>query len=640
VLTPLKLPPGVARRGTTYESRGRYFNTQLVRWHEGVMKAFDGWSVLQRTSSVDVSAAISDDGGVFTNETTDANDVGADDVVLIPVTPAINDAFYVGYAFRFSELSITIGTTNMANNEVVWEYHNGTAWTALTNVSDNTHGFQVTGVSTVTWNLPVDWAKATVNSQGPFYYVRARSTLAGTGSSLGTQIQVGRGPVDLDEPIRGLFAWKANDSTPHLFLGTPTKAYVYAAGVLTDITPVGFTVGGAHAVLTSGNYGAGGYGSGAYGTGDLAQSNVTEANTWQVDNFGEDLVFNAYSDGKIYYWDKSVGGVATVITNAPTSCKGVVVTPDRFIMALGASGEGRKVAWPDRENTTVWTTSVANEAGNFTLPGKGHCVAAMRGNKETLIWTDVDLFAARPTNNALIFGFPKVGSNCAPISRRAMMVFDGQAAWMGKRSFYVYDGFARPVSSDVSDYVFNDMNLIQVSKIHCEHRADYGEVIWYYPSGASNECDRYVAYNYRGNFWFIGELERTAAADRDAFANPLAADAGGVVYLMEEGSSYMDPNGDELTPFAETGPLEIAEGGVVAELLDLYPDENTLGGLQLTVFAAQYPTAVEEEYGPFTLANPTSIRVSGRQLRFRWEQLTPNWRLGTPRLLVEGTDER
>jgi len=42
-LIPLKLPPGIFRNGTNYESKGRWNNANLIRWHQGVMRPVGGW---------------------------------------------------------------------------------------------------------------------------------------------------------------------------------------------------------------------------------------------------------------------------------------------------------------------------------------------------------------------------------------------------------------------------------------------------------------------------------------------------------------------------------------------------------------------------------------------------------------------
>ena len=40
---PLKLPPGIYRNGTEYQSAGRWFDANLVRWFENTLRPIGGW---------------------------------------------------------------------------------------------------------------------------------------------------------------------------------------------------------------------------------------------------------------------------------------------------------------------------------------------------------------------------------------------------------------------------------------------------------------------------------------------------------------------------------------------------------------------------------------------------------------------
>ena len=80
------------------------------------------------------------------------------------------------------KINVSTAATSLG---LVWEYWNG-AWTALSGVTDGTSGFTSTGLAYVSWTLPGDWATTTINSQGPYYYVRARVGAASpSGQALG-----------------------------------------------------------------------------------------------------------------------------------------------------------------------------------------------------------------------------------------------------------------------------------------------------------------------------------------------------------------------------------------------------------------------------------------------------------------------
>jgi hypothetical protein len=48
-LVKIDFPPGLSRRGTLYETQGRWYDSNLVRWFEGLMTPIGGWT--QRTVS-------------------------------------------------------------------------------------------------------------------------------------------------------------------------------------------------------------------------------------------------------------------------------------------------------------------------------------------------------------------------------------------------------------------------------------------------------------------------------------------------------------------------------------------------------------------------------------------------------------
>lgn len=147
-------------------------------------------SVRARNGGI-IAAALQDDGTVFTDYTLDARnrtspgDGTTNDVGLLPATPAVDDAFYFGGLNIFEQLLIHV-TTAGATYVLTWEYWNGSTWSSLT-VTDGTNSFQTTGWNTVDFTDPGDWDTTSVDSNGPYYYIRARVTTGGgTGASAET----------------------------------------------------------------------------------------------------------------------------------------------------------------------------------------------------------------------------------------------------------------------------------------------------------------------------------------------------------------------------------------------------------------------------------------------------------------------
>ena len=440
-----------------------------------------------------------------------------------------------------------------------------------------------------------------------------------------------RGSGTLTGKCRGLLTWKTNSNVRFAALGTSSKLYVMTqSSGLVDITPVSFTAGNDDA-STGAGFGIGNYSAGYYGTPRPDAGSVTPATTWSLDTWGEYLVGCSSSDGKLYEWqlDFTTPTKAAQITNAPTNCIGLLVTAERSLFALGASGDGRKVAWSDLENNTIWTPASTNLAGSITLQTTGRIVTAKRVRGQNLILTDIDAHTLTYVGQPFVYQAEIAGRACGAVSANCAAVLDNMCVWMGARGFHVFDGYVKPLQCDVYDYVFNNINTNQISKVYAVNNAQYNEVWWFYPSANSNENDSYVAWDYVENHWTIGTLARTAGTDRSVFRNPIMVGANGYIYDHEVGLNY-----DSSTPYAESGPVQIGNGDNIMYINEMIPDERNQGGVQATFKTRYYPNGAEASYGPYSLTNPTSVRFNGRQVKMRVTTTTPatSWRVGTQRL--------
>lgn len=403
---------------------------------------------------------------------------------------------------------------------------------------------------------------------------------------------------------------------------------VSATGTITDITPADLVAGNLSATVNTG-YGGGVYGASTYGTPRADKGNYAEATTWALDNWGENLVACSEADGRLLEWDLVLANNAAPISGAPTDNLSLVVTAERFLFALGAGGNPRKVQWSDREDNTTWTPLTTNEAGDIELQTAGQIMLGIRTRGQTLVLTDQDAHAATYQGPPYVYGIERVGSSCGVISRKAAVTVDEGVFWMGKRGFHIYAGGAvQDVPSDVADYVFGDMNTAQVSKICGVSNQQFNEIWWFYPSGTSNENDRYVSFNYSERHWAVGSIVRTAAVDGGVFRNPIWFDASGKSYDHETGLNH-----DGADVFAESGPISLGAGDNVMAATGLIPDEKTQGDVTATFKTRFHPNDVLRTYGPYPMANPTSVRFTGRQVQMRVDGARlADWRVGVMRL--------
>jgi hypothetical protein len=307
---------------------------------------------------------------------------------------------------------------------------------------------------------------------------------------------------------RAMIAYLDNDSDEHLAAGTYDKLYyVNPASTVTDITPAtGFTSGTVDGTLTLG-YGGGFYGSTGYGVAPTSTGVYAEATTWSLDTWGEYLLGVSSTDGKLLEWQGNPSVKAAVVANAPVDNKAMVVTEERFVFALGAGGNPRKVQWCDKEANTVWTAAATNEAGDMELQTNGQIMCGIRMRGATLILTSEDAHVATYSGAPFVYGFQRVGTACGIASRKAAVAIDEGAFWMGKKGFFTFNGStATEVACEVADYVFDDLNPSQVSKVYAVHNSQFGEIWWFYPSESANENDRYVTLDYKEDLEFARKI--------------------------------------------------------------------------------------------------------------------------------------
>jgi hypothetical protein len=453
-----------------------------------------------------------------------------------------------------------------------------------------------------------------------------------------------------DGLARGAIAWRGALGYRYAAFGTHTNLYIYEDGSYSDQTPVGFVTGRADAIEGPG-YGAGPYGEEFYGTQRTTGAVALDATYWSFDVYGQTLLACASSDGRIFSWVPDGGALPAALTNAPEDNVGVLVTDEGHIMALGADGDRRVVAWSSRNASTTWTAASTNTAGSRTLKTNGQIKTGRIWNGTPLIFTDTDLHAMPYAGPPLVYNNQKIGDNCGIVGPNAHGATHDAVFWMGVGSFFVYDGVVRQLPCDVQDYIFGSeeegitpsINLAQRTKIFCGVNSKFNEVTWYYPDADSTENCCYVTYNYKEKIWYTGQLVRTVWLDRGVFQYPLAVDASGNLYEHEV--TYLADGATRANIFAQSGPMEIGDGERVIYANNMIPDVKNPANIQIEFACKTAPQGSSQTYGPYGMV-PNSegfkaVRIAGRQVAVRVEQIVDgDWSLGTTRLMATGGGRR
>jgi hypothetical protein len=430
-------------------------------------------------------------------------------------------------------------------------------------------------------------------------------------------------------------------------------------------------------VVTGTGWGSSTWGRGTWGSSSTL-STVNNVRLWGIDNFGEDLLFNA-RDGGIYYWDTSasdydvdravaLADLPGADTGTPTIAKQVLVSDtDRHIIAFGCDSQNNVgvqdpllIRFSSQESLTEWDAEVTNTAGDLRVGSGSEIIVAVETRNQILVFTDVSLHSMQFLGPPFTFGLAQVAENITIAGPSAVTAVDDKVFWMGIGDFYVYTGQTQKLPCPVRAYIFDDINVGQIGLTVCALNSTFSEVWWFYPSAGSNENDRYVIYNYVENTWAIGALTRTAWHDRGLFNAPIAASTDGYLYNHESGQNDGSTNPPSaITSYIESSQISIGEGNNFVFLTKLIPDltfENSISDaptVDFTLQARNFPggaylqsdtsgvtqsatTPVEQ----FT--EQTWIRLRGRSFAVKVESNTTDtqWRLGTPRVDIRPDGRR
>lgn len=446
--------------------------------------------------------------------------------------------------------------------------------------------------------------------------------------------------VAADGRICGLHAWWGNSEFAYIAQGTTRSLSILSGGTTRNITPTDLIVGRDMASQGSG-FGVGPYDREEYGTerSEASASIVLEAMSWSMDSFGTFLVACSSADGRVLYWDPAPGAMdkAEPVANAPVRCRAVLTTDERHLMVVGPEGARDRIAWSDREAFDDWTyDDQTSLAGFLTVKTDGTLRTALRVGASILLLSDVDAFQVNYLGSTLVYGAQRVGTACGVISARAVVATNDFAVWMGKNGFFIYQGYVKPLSCDVWDWIYRDLNDVQRTQIVAGHNTEFSEVWWFFPSEGSPINNRYVAWNYRENHWTLGYLGRDAWLDNGVVKYPLASGTDRMLYQHEDG--YLAAGKARIGDvWARSAPMEMSEGDRTLAVTSLIPDRDSTGThrLEYRFFTRFTPTSTERTYGPYRadVDGYTDTRFTGRQAEMRVDiREDGDWRLGSLRM--------
>jgi hypothetical protein len=610
-LAKLVFRPGINRETTAYANEGGWYDSNLVRFRAGKPETIGGWARYTQTATLGTCRALMTwtalDGTIYTGVGTNLKYYVVQGSGLYDITP-IRATTAAG--------AVTFAATNGSNVLVVTDVANGVYLNDYVTFS---------GAVSLGGNVTA----TVLNREYQVTNIIDANTYRVTMSVTANASDVGNGGASV--------------------VGT----YQINTGLDTSVYGTG--------------WGASPWGVVGWGLGSTTTIPGAQLRIWSHDNFGEDLVMCIH-DGGIYYWDVSLGLNSRAVplntlpgANAvPTVAKSVIISErDRHVIAFGCDPQATPgvqdpltIRFSDQENAAEWAATTTTTAGELRISTGSEIVGAIQTKQQIVVFTDTSVHAMQYIGDPFTFGIQEVSSSISIMSPNAMVAVGDQVFWMGKNEFYVYDGAVAQIPCDVKEYVFSDLNAQQGLKVYAGHCSSFSEVWWLYPSGNSNENNRYVVYNYEQRVWYYGVMPRTAWVDRGVLGYPIAASPDGYVYYQEVGLDDGSQNPPVPLPaYIESSVVDMGEGDQFMFATRVIPDltfrnsTTPFPSATFTMKARNFPGDAFSANYANTVTKTTAIpveqytdqvfiRLRGRSMSIRVESnaLGTSWRIGDPRL--------
>lgn len=401
-------------------------------------------------------------------------------------------------------------------------------------------------------------------------------------------------------------------------------------------------------------WGTGTWGEGTWGTPRGSSTIFYEPRVWTFDNFGEILVAT-YNGGSLWFFDPTqpepwppatatypaVPGTPAdnvPVIGAPTTCRALFVSPERFVfiacanMIVNVSSQGDPTTWIPATTNTAFARTL--QIGTKLIAGRALAPYI------SMIWSDNACYLFQYTGSQYLYNSSLAGRDCGLISPNAAVTVDGFAYWMGPDNFYFYNGIVQPIANveDIRKYVFDNLPSTLQFQTAGVYVAKYHEIWWFYSTTGSVNPTNFVIFHLNDQCWSVGTcnfyssvLQTMAGrASGSHFTagdtSPVLAGTDGILYNHDPIDLNYDDNGQPLTWYLTLSPYAMQSALLNVDVEGIEFDFfQQSGAIACTVntYDRLTDTSVEDTSTisyPETQGGLTDFRLHGRYIELEMSQ--------------------
>lgn len=201
------------------------------------------------------------------------------------------------------------------------------------------------------------------------------------------------------------------------------------------------------------------------------------------------------------------------------SVSGGIVAIAPYLVYYGSNGQ---VGWSDVNQPQ---TLNSGDAGQDRVTGskivKGLPLRASSG-PACILWSLDSVIRMDWVGGDAIFRFSTLSNQSSILSQNSAIEYDGDYFWVGVDRFMAYSGGkVQELPNQMNkNWFFDNLNFDQRQKVWATKVPRFGEIIWFFPFGDSEECTNAVVFNILEKTWYDFELSRSAGYYSQVFRYP------------------------------------------------------------------------------------------------------------------------
>lgn len=301
--------------------------------------------------------------------------------------------------------------------------------------------------------------------------------------------------------------------------------------------------------------------------GQLHETKEHPATLWSMINFGRWVIaangiakpIMSKNTGDFYHMPEWPEGVKILGKIGP------------FVLGFGNTADPTEIVWSTDDNPEVVTITPENKAGYIQARnlGSGIMAAAPLGEGIAFYGTDAMHYVSM-VGYPNWFGQQRLLSGVGVVGLNAVVSVGRVHYGFSHRGIFRTDGSSVDwnIDTPIHDYVYDNLNREQMSKVTAWHWKTQGMIAFFYPTKDSLDLSAGVALNYRNGAWTILGFTRTAVTDSSVFPFPIAGDAAGNLYRQDQEGTIPDADPASLDLEAAywvqtgVGSFGVGQGGV------------------------------------------------------------------------------